>query len=195
MTISAVGYGLALGGWRRLLGAALLLLGLVVLGIATIVAARVEPPAVVLGPGVVASVGLGWWGYRMLRHAGRGFTPRVFSTMPVEPAPSSRILRPEDVVGTWRFYVDVAASTVLIELKPDGRYTQAIVANRGERIDGPGGTWTLAGPYLDLTAYRSALRAVTEPARWFFGDWQSQLVLYAKDDPQSEAMLVGLRRR
>jgi hypothetical protein len=107
--------------------------------------------------------------------------------------PSARAVRPEDVLGPWRFYVDDAASTVTVDLQADGRYTQVIVGNRGQRTECPGGTWALDGPHLELTSYRSALRAVADRVRWFFGDWQKGFVLFAQDDPQSETMLLGLR--
>ena len=110
-----------------------------------------------------------------------------------EPVPAARTLQPEEVLGPWQFYVDAATSTVTIELRGDGSYKQAIVGNRGEQIECPGGTWALDGPYLELTSYRSAAQGVTGPARWFFGDWQDQLVLFAKDDPQSETHLLAQR--
>ena len=97
------------------------------------------------------------------------------------------------MLGPWRFYVDAAASTVTIDLRADGRYTQVLVGNRGQQIDGPGGTWTLDGPYMELSAYRSAVRAVTERVRWFFGDWQQDWVLFVKDGLQAETMLLALK--
>jgi hypothetical protein len=118
---------------------------------------------------------------------------RFLATL-VAPAPSARAIRPQDVLGSWWFYVDAATSTVTIDLQADGHYKQVIIGNRGERIDCPGGTWALDGPHVELTSYRSPVRAVTENVRWFFGDWQKDLVLFAKDDPQCETMLLGLRR-
>jgi hypothetical protein len=112
--------------------------------------------------------------------------------VPTEPAGA---VRPEDVLGPWRFYVDAATSTVIIDLHGDGRYTQVIAGNDGERIECPGGGWTLDGPYVELTAYRSAARSVTQGVRWFFGQWDKGLVLVAKDDPQGETVLLGLRPR
>ena len=86
-------------------------------------------------------------------------------------------------------------STVTVDLQADGRYRQIIVGNGGERVEGPGGTWTLEGPHLELTSYRSAVRAVTEPVRWLFGEWERELVLFVKDDPASNRTFLSLRRR
>jgi hypothetical protein len=143
--------------------------------------------------GVVASVGLGWWGYRVQRRVPPKSPAELLLATLATPAPSARAIRSEDVVGPWRFYVDAASSTVTVDLRADGRYTQVILGNSGQRIDCPGGTWTLEGPYVELSSYRRAVRAAIERVRWFFGDWQKSLVLFAQDDPQSETMLLGLR--
>jgi hypothetical protein len=67
------------------------------------------------------------------------------------------------------------------------------VGNRGERSDCPGGTWTLDGPHVELSSYRSAVRGVTNCVRWPFGDGLKELVLFAKDDPQGTRVLLGQR--
>ncbi len=108
-------------------------------------------------------------------------------------AAAARAVRPEEVLGRWRFYVDAATSTVTLDLHGDGRYAQFIVGNDGERIECPGGAWTLEGPYVELTSYRSAARKVTRDVRWLFGPWEKELVLLANDDPQGEKTLLGLR--
>ena len=97
------------------------------------------------------------------------------------------------MLGRWRFYVDAAAGTVNIDLLPDGRYTQVIAHNCGGQTDGPGGDWTLDGSHLELTSYRSVSH-VTQDVRWFFGQWQYDLVLFAKDDPDAATMLLGLKK-
>ena len=74
-----------------------------------------------------------------------------------------------------------------------GAYTQVIVGNGGEQIEWPGGTWTLDGPALKLTSYRSAAGKSTEDVCWFFGQWETELVLLAKDDSQGDTVLLGLR--
>jgi hypothetical protein len=171
-----------------------MLVGAMVLAIATIASSGLNGagPALLV-TGVAVSVGLGWWGYRVQRSAVGEPPAKTLLAMLAAPVPSARAVRPEDVLGPWRFYADAAASTVTVDLGADGRYSQIIVLNRGERIDCPGGTWTLDGPYVELTSYRSALRAVTERVRWFFGDWEQHLVLFAKDDPQGAAMLLCQR--
>jgi hypothetical protein len=172
-----------------------MLLGVLLLVITTLASCRIEgpgTPAFVVG--VAVSVCLGWWGYRWQRNRPRESPGELLLAMLAAPVPSRRALRPEDVLGPWQFYVAAAASTVTVDLRAEGRYTQTIVGEGGERSDGPGGTWTLDGPQVELTSYRSAIRAVTDRVRWLFGDWQKELVLFAKDDPQGTRMLLGQRR-
>jgi hypothetical protein len=169
-----------------------MLLGAVVLGIAIVGASSPSGPGTaLLAFGVVVSVGLGWLGYKLERGRPRRSSAEAILATLAAPAPSARALRPEEVLGPWQFYVDAVTSTVTVDLQPDGRYTQHILSNRGQPIDGPGGTWTLEGAYVELNAYRSAARAVIERVRWFFGTWRKDLVLFVKDDPETETVLLG----
>jgi hypothetical protein len=182
-------YSLILGRGRPYLGIALMIFGGFVLAISTMTSCDAYAPNTTFY-GVIASVWLGWLGFKLRHRRTCGSTAEI--PLP-SPAPSARTILPEDMLGPWQFYIDAAASTVTVDLQADGRYTQAIVGFCGERTDCPGGTWTLEGPYLDLTSYRSALRNVTERVRWFFGDWQKDWILFAKDDPQTETMLLGMK--
>jgi hypothetical protein len=180
---------------RRCLGAVPMLLGVLLLATTTCASCSMDGPGTpAFIAGVALSVCLGWWGYRLQRSRPRGSSGAILLAMLAAPAPSRRTLRPEDVLGPWQFYVAAAASMVTVDLQADGRYTQVIVGHRGERSDCPGGTWTLDGPQVELTSYRSAVRAVTDRVRWLFGDWQKELVLLAQDDPQSTSRLLGQRR-
>ncbi len=185
-------YGLIHGWWRHFMWASLMLLGVSVLVIMTMVLCDPNGPSLSFFPlGAAVSVCLVWLGNKArLRRPCKSPPDTLLETI-VVPVPSAQVIRPEDVLGPWRFYVDAAMSTVTIDLQADGRYRQVIVGNRGEQINCPGGTWTLEAAYLDLASYRSAVRAVTENVRWFFGDWHKDLVLFAKDDPLSETMLQG----
>ena len=179
---------------RRYLGAVPMLLGMLLLAITTLASCGINGPGTpVFVVGVAVSVCLGWWGYKLQRSRPRESTGEMLLAMLDAPVPSPRAIRREDVLGPWQFYVDAATSMVTVDLQANGRYTQVIVGNRGERSDCPGGMWTLEGPRLELTSYRSAVRAVTDCVRWLFGDWQKELVLFAKDDPQSTRMLLGQR--
>jgi hypothetical protein len=169
-----------------------MLLGVLVLAITFAAACSPNGPAmVILAVGVVVSVGLGWSGYRLERARPRRSSAEAILATLAAPTPSVQAVRAEDVIGPWQFYVDAATSTVTVELLPDGRYTQLILGNHGRAVDCPGGTWTLEGPYVELNAYRSAARAVVERVRWFFGTWRKERVLFARDDPQAETMLLG----
>lgn len=180
---------------RRCPGAVPMLLGVLLLTIATLASCGIRGPGIpVFVVGVAGSVCLGWWGYRMQRNRTRESPEELLLAALAAPVPTPRAIRPEDVLGPWQFYVDTAASMVIVDLQADGRYTQVILGNGGDRSDCPGGTWTLEGPQVELTSYRSAVRAVTDRVRWLFGDWQQELVLFAKDDPQGTRTLLGQRR-
>jgi hypothetical protein len=187
-------YWFTLGRGRRYLGVLVMLFAALLLAIVAI--ASYGPLAlgpVVLVTGVAVSGGVGWLGYKL-----RGWIPPEPSAEPilaavVTPTPTARALSPADVLGQWRFYVDAAASTVTIDLQPGGRYQQVIAGNSSKRNAACDGQWTLAGPNLELSAYRSATTDESGRVRWFFGDCESGLILFVKDDPQSEAMLVARR--
>lgn len=185
----------SLGGpGRRFPGLALMFLGLLVLAITIGVSCGLNDPGpAVVVLGVTASVGLGWWGYKLQCRPPRDSSAEILLATLAEPAPLARAIRPEEVLGMWQFYVDAAASTITVDLHDDGRYTQVINRNCGEQIDCPGGTWTLDGANLELTSYRSALRSTIQSVRWFLDEWQNDLVLLAKDDPQDERTLLAQR--
>jgi hypothetical protein len=112
-----------------------------------------------------------------------------------EPVPSARTIKAEDVLGAWQVCVDATAGAVTIDLSADGRCTQIILSNSGRRTECRGGTRTLGGPALELSDYRSDLNGQTGRVRWFFGDWQGHLALFAIDAPKGGATLLGLRAR
>jgi hypothetical protein len=187
-------YWLAFGGGRRYLGALMMFIAALLLAIMTAGALAANGPGPsVLGPGILLGFCVGWLGYRVQRRAGREPSVHPILAAVAAATPTSRTIEPQDVLGQWQFYVDAAASTVTIDLQADGRYEQAIVSNSGEQIDGLGGNWRLDGPNLDLSAYRSATRDATIAVRWFFGDCEGDLVLFARDDPQTETTLLSRR--
>ena len=187
-------YWFTAGGGRRYLGVAVMLFGAVLLGITAIASfgSNVPDPAVLVA-GIIVSVSVSWLGYHVRRWMPREPSAEPILAALVEPTPTTRALQPQDVLGQWRFYVDVAGSTVTVDLQAGGRYQQVIAGNSGKPIDGPGGEWTLDGPNLELSAYRGATRGETSRVRWFFGDCQDDLILFVKDDPQAETMLVARR--
>jgi hypothetical protein len=148
---------------------------------------------VFLVAGTLVSLSVVWLGNQVHRRRPPKPSDEPALAMLVEPIPTTRSLGPEDVQGQWRFYVDAVASTVSIDLLADGRYEQVVATNAGDRTEGPGGQWTLDGANLDLSAYRSATRGTTDRVRWLFGDCDSDLILFVKDDPEAETMLVAQR--
>jgi hypothetical protein len=187
-------YWFTIGGGRRYLGIVVILLGALLLAVTAIVAFNLEDagPAVLIA-GTVVSLFVVWLGYQIHRRTPPELPDESVLAMLVEPIPTSRSLRPEDVLGRWRFYVDAAASTVTIDLLAGGRYEQVVASNAGDRTEGPGGQWALDGANIELSAYRSAVRGTTDRVRWFFGDCDSDLILFVKDDPEAETMLIAQR--
>jgi hypothetical protein len=182
------------GGGRRHLGVAVMLVAALLFAITAIAALGSNSAApAMLVTGAVVSVLLGWVGYMLPR-----WMPYEPSADPIlaafaNPTPTARPLGPQDVLGQWRYYVDPVGCAVTVDLQTDGRYRQVIADISGKPIDGPGGEWTLDGPNLNLDAFRSATRAQTSRVCWFFGDCQGDLILFVKDDPQAETMLVAIR--
>jgi hypothetical protein len=187
-------YWFTFGGGRRYLSILVMLLAAAMLAIVAIASfGSFGFGPVLLLPGIAVSAGMGWLGYKL-----RGWIPPEPSPDPIlaavmTPTPTTRAIGPADVVGQWRFYVDAAASTVTIDLQPGGRYRQVILANSSKHDAACDGDWTLDGPNLELSAYRSATREETARVRWYFGDYEDGLILFVKDDPQSPAMLVARR--
>jgi len=194
LTLMGALYWFTVGLGRRYRGALLVFFAALLLAITAFASfASNGPGPPVLAGGIAISLGLGWLGYRVQRRAPREPSAEPILAALVTLAPTTRALQPDDVLGQWRFYVDVAASTVTVDLQAGGRYEQLIDSNSGERIDGPGGEWTLDGPNLELSAYRSARQGATDCVRWFFGDCQNDLILCVKDELQAETMLAARR--
>ncbi len=105
------------------------------------------------------------------------------------PTPTARPITPQDLVGSWSFYLDDAAITVRLEFRPDGTFAQTLVNNRGERTHCPGGTWALDGPHVELAGYLSASTGTIERVRWLFADTPAGLSLFGKDHPSLEKPL------
>ena len=187
-------YWFVFGGGRRHLGIVVMVFAALMLAVAAIVA--FGPPdmgPVVLLPGIVISVGVGWLGYKLRDWIPPEPPPEPILAAAMSPTPTTRTLTPAEVLGQWRFYVDAASSTITIELQPGGRYRQIILGNSRKHDATGQGEWSLDGPNLELSAYRSATQGETARVRWFFGDCESGLILFAKDDPQTESMLVARR--
>jgi hypothetical protein len=89
---------------------------------------------------------------------------------PLSTEPTRTPVDVADLVGPWRFYLDDATSTVVVDFKPDGTFTQTVVPNQGAIRQCPGGTWRLEGPLVHLTGY-AAVREGTGPNQtWWMVD-------------------------
>lgn len=140
-----------------------------------------------LGPapiaiGLTGLAALGWWGF-----ANRHQTPQSRSKIPRPvlraPTPVARPVAPGELAGVWQFYLDAASSTIRIDFRDDGTFSQAITDNRGNARQYSGGRWTQTGPALVLDGYRSASLDATGSVQWFIGDAPHGLVLFATDAP------------
>jgi hypothetical protein len=187
-------YWFTLGGGRRHLGVLVMVFAAAMLAIVAFASCGSSGlgPLFLL-PGIAVCVGIGWLGYKL-----RGWIPPEPSPDPIlaavmAPTPTTRTLGAADVLGQWRFYVDAAASTVTVDLQPGGRCRQTILGNSSKRDATCDGEWSLDGPNLELSTYRSVTRDETGRVRWYFGDCENGLILFVKDDPQAEAMLVARR--
>lgn len=187
-------YWFIFGSGRHYLGLLLMGFAAVLLAVAVIVAIAPQGLGpIVLLPGIVLSVGLGWLGYKLLGWIPPEPSPEPILAAAMLPTPTTRTLSPAEVLGQWRFYVDAASSTITIDLQPGGHYRQIILGNSSKHDAKCDGEWSLDGPNLELSAYRSATHGETARVRWFFGDCENGLILFAKDDPQVESMLVARR--
>lgn len=196
VALVAAFYGLASRwGWRQ---SGIVIQAIGVLGLFVALWISADPkgpdPTVTIVAGAITAASLLLLGHALRRRKPRQPPADYLAATLAPPVACDRAFHRDDVLGAWHFYVDAVASTVTIDLRPDGRYTQVIARNSGGAIDCPGGVWTLEGPYLELASYRSALRATTQNVRWFFGEWENGLVLCAKDDPDAATTLLGLKR-
>ena len=140
--------------------------------------------------GVVALGGFG--GLTRHRRPKERSAPRLLR--PVDnPMPTSRPVTPGDLVGEWSYYVDAVASTVIVRFRADGTYGQEIVASGGGRMECPGGTWALDGPWIELTGYQSATSGTIDRVRWFFADSPAGLALFGTDRPGFQTPFHVLR--
>jgi hypothetical protein len=137
------------------------------------------------GIGVIFVGCLGAYGVWRVTHP---VVPPEHPRIPPRPVsfsaePTSQPVLPEDVIGTWHFYLDAVAKTVSIRFHSDGAFDQTILENRGELIHCPGGTWKLAGAHVELTGYVTAEQGTAQSVTWWMIDDPSAPCLYGGDAP------------
>ena len=89
---------------------------------------------------------------------------------PLSTDPTNKPVSVADVVGPWRFYLDEATSTVVVDFHADGTFAQTIASNRGEVKECPGGTWRLEGPLIQLSGYVTTKEGIAETRTWWMVD-------------------------
>jgi hypothetical protein len=97
---------------------------------------------------------------------------------PLSTEPTAKPVVMADIVGSWRFYLDEASSTVVVEFHPDGTFAQNVLPNHGEVKSCPGGTWRLAGPMVHLDNYVTAKDALAQQLTWWMVDTSQGLALF-----------------
>jgi hypothetical protein len=97
---------------------------------------------------------------------------------PLSTEPTGKPVDVGDVVGTWRFYLDEASSTVAVEFRPDATFAETVLPNQGDARPCPGGTWRVAGPLVHLDNYMTAKDAVARQLTWWMIDTSLGLALF-----------------
>ena len=108
--------------------------------------------------------------------------PEILDDSPLSTEPTGNPITVDDVVGRWQFYLDRASVTVSVDFRPDGTFSEMVLANQGGVREWPGGTWTLEGPLVHLAGYVTAVEGVSESRTWWMIDTPSGLALFGGDD-------------
>ena len=108
--------------------------------------------------------------------------PEILDDAPLSTEPTGKPVMVDDVIGRWQFYLDRASVTVSVDFRPDGTFSEMILANQGGVRECPGGTWTLEGALVHLTGYITAVEGVSESRTWWMIDTPSGLALFGGDD-------------
>jgi hypothetical protein len=106
---------------------------------------------------------------------------RVSCDQPISTEPTTEPVGLDDVTGAWQFYLDDLATTVVIDFKSDGSFTQTMMPTQGDPTEYPGGTWTLEGPRIRLTDYVSVYDGTTQPRMWWMVRTPSGLAVFGGD--------------
>ena len=112
--------------------------------------------------------------------------PEILDDAPLSTEPTGKPVMVDDVIGRWQFYLDRASVTVSVDFRPDGTFSEMILANQGGVRECPGGTWTLEGALVHLTGYVTAVEGASESRTWWMVDTSSGLALFGGDDADPE---------
>jgi hypothetical protein len=109
--------------------------------------------------------------------------------------PTGNRVTSDDLVGRWQFYLDRASASVRIDFRPDGTFTQTILANQGGFRACPGGTWRLEGALVHLAGYVTAAEGISESRTWWMIDTPAGLALFGGDGPFAQSFFRMQRQR
>ncbi len=103
--------------------------------------------------------------------------------------PATGLVRGGELAGRWEFYLDELAKTVVVDLRPDGTFTQTIVENQGGIVDCPGGTWRPDGAAVHLTGYVTTAGGMAESRTWQIVETPSGPALLGGDDSDPDSLV------
>jgi hypothetical protein len=100
------------------------------------------------------------------------------------PKATEEKVTPADIVGTWRYPAEFGATTITLELKPDGTFVQTVRHGSG-RVQTHQGTWVLEGSHPRLEVLKPVFGEppgkewVVESAHWWIVESQREGVKFA----------------
>ena len=113
----------------------------------------------------------------------------VLSGCQFVPSPTTKPVTTNDVIGTWSFSEIIPKATVVMTFKPTGVFTQEV--SSGGQTNVYVGTWSLRGPYLDLTDFAewSSLLPGWKAAAttWWMVDGPKRLEIFGGACPDPDA--------
>jgi hypothetical protein len=123
-----------------------------------------------------------------------GVTSGVACDRLISAGPTTKPVRAADIAGAWQFYLDRVSRTVVVDLKPDGTFDQAILPNHGARVECAGGTWMLDGPRVCLDHYVMADGGTSGSRTWWVANTPVGFAVFGGDGPQPECFLYRTSR-
>jgi hypothetical protein len=99
------------------------------------------------------------------------------------PKATEEKVTPTDLVGTWKYPADFGATTITLELKPDGTFVQTVRHGSG-RVQTHEGGWTLDGSRPQLNVLKPVFGEpgkewVVEGAHWWVVESHREGVKFA----------------
>lgn len=85
------------------------------------------------------------------------------------PEPTKKKVKPEDVIGKWRFKTSDGKTMVNLTFRPDGTFIQAKKNSNGSEVTWKG-TWSLSSPNVSVEGYVSVKSGEHYDMSWYMTD-------------------------